>query len=128
MPARSTAGIPGRARSRSRWRRERRWATTTIRVPRPRREWPLCCPADELASAATVGAAFGLLLILQKSLARLERDGIDAALEGFGHGRVLLEAGTRIGLFAKLLEEHRRVREQQPNRDTGHARYPPSTP
>lgn len=53
-------------------------------------------------------AAFGLSLVLEKPLAGLECDGVDAALERLGDRCILLEAGTRLGLFAEQLEEHRR--------------------
>ncbi len=47
------------------------------------------------------GGTFELLLVFQKPLARLERDRVDATLEGFRHQCILLEPGRRRGLFAK---------------------------
>lgn len=63
-------------------------------------------PQSFLGLRTPPGGAFGLPLVFEKSLARLELDGIDAPLERFGGLRVLLEARTRIGLFAEQLEEH----------------------
>jgi hypothetical protein len=54
-----------------------------------------------LTGARAPGGAFGLPLVFEKSLARLELNGVDAALERLGGGCVLFEPRTRVGLFTE---------------------------